>query len=379
MGIARTLATRLFALGKLKNTILFESHGDFCDNSRELFEYMLSIHLNERWKMVWLMRDRKRFKETKLPNVKFISLFPVTLWDKIQYKRYLAQARFAFYTHQRPEFKLNRGETYVNLWHGAGPKRPTYIDIGANFDYVLYSSDIFKEAFVNYFSCKESQLLPLGNPRNDLLFKPGEGLSKIISRSYRKVIIWMPTFRVSSTGRADFVDVENQNHGLPIVNSDAKLKELDAILSAHDMLLIVKTHPMEDLSAINMEGKENILLLTNRELDSKAVFLYTLLKDTDALITDVSSVYVDYLLLDKPIGFTVDDLGNYKTGYIFEEPLLFMPGAHILDFDDFRQFVLDVAEEKDVHAPQRANVNRLLNKYQNGHFSKRIVEHFHIS
>ena len=193
MGIARTLATRLFALGKLKNTILFESHGDFCDNSRELFEYMLSIHLNERWKMVWLMRDRKRFKETKLPNVKFISLFPVTLWDKIQYKRYLAQARFAFYTHQRPEFKLNRGETYVNLWHGAGPKRPTYIDIGANFDYVLYSSDIFKEAFVNYFSCKESQLLPLGNPRNDLLFKPGEGLSKFISRSYRKVIIleWM--------------------------------------------------------------------------------------------------------------------------------------------------------------------------------------------
>lgn len=40
--------------------------------------------------------------------------------------------------------------------------------------------------------------------------------------------------------------------------------------------------------------------------------LYEILPHTDLLITDYSSVYFDYLLLDKPIVFTPTDLGEYS-------------------------------------------------------------------
>ncbi len=86
---------------------------------------------------------------------------------------------------------------------------------------------------------------------------------------------------------------------------------------------------MEDLTCIRVEDKTNILILTNHDLDEKHAFLYSLLKETDALITDLSSIHVDYILIDRLIGFTIDDLGSYKTGYIFEDPIRFMPGEHM--------------------------------------------------
>ena len=57
-----------------------------------------------------------------------------------------------------------------------------------------------------------------------------------------------------------------------------------------------------------------------------------MLGSSDALITDYSSVYFDYLLLDKPIGFTVDDMELYikDRGFIFNNPEEYMPGKRYI-------------------------------------------------
>ena len=59
--------------------------------------------------------------------------------------------------------------------------------------------------------------------------------------------------------------------------------------------------------------------------------LYHLLSQTDAMISDYSSVYGDYLLTDKPIGFAFNDLEEYKKSrYIPLSPLEdYMPGMRI--------------------------------------------------
>ncbi len=359
----------------LKRVIIFESRSDFCDNSRELFEYMLSAGLNRRYKMVWLVERIDDFRDIKIMNVRFINLIPKTFIEKISNLYYLSVASFAFYSHRTPHIKLDRGEIFVNLWHGAGPKKPASIDLGYNFDYVIYSSDIFMEAFVKYFNCRSEQLLPLGNPRNDLLFKDTYSLKKITDGNYDKVIIWMPTFRISNIEKSGQFYKEQV---LPIIDSDEKLKKLDDMLNKYNILLIIKSHPMEDLAALDLENRNNIMLLTNRDLDNRKIKLYSLIKETDALITDISSVYVDYLMLDKPIGFTVNDVIG-RNNFLFEDPLSFMPGMHIKSFSDYISFIYSIIRGKDEYSDQRKKVNDLLNKYQDGMFSKRITEYFKIN
>ena len=143
-------------------------------------------------------------------------------------------------------------------------------------------------------------------------------------------------------------------------------------------MLIIKTHPMEDLTGIKLMNKSNILLMTNSDLDKKQVMLYSLLKESNALITDISSVYVDYLLLDRPIGFTVNDMDDYKSGYNVKDPLSLMPGKLINDFSDFLQFIIDVISGKDIYEEKRIEINALFNKYRDG-FSRRITEYFKIT
>ena len=64
---------------------------------------------------------------------------------------------------------------------------------------------------------------------------------------------------------------------------------------------------------------------------------------------------IDYLLLNRPIGFTLDDYDAYteSRGWVFEDPLEYMPGEHIYNVQQFEQFVLDVKNGKDDYENQR--------------------------
>ncbi len=362
----------------LRKLILFESHGDFCDNSRELFEYMISIGLNKKYKMIWFVENKQNFADLKISNVKFIRLVPKNIVEKIKYHLYISSAAFAFYSHRSPPYKLNHGETFVNLWHGSGPKKPASLNMGRNFDYVHCNSNYFMEARISNFSCKPEQLLPLGNPRNDLLFRNTGVISKLFDGRFAKTIIWMPTFRVARNGKEEFNHLNAESHGFPIMDSESRLSEINDLFFKYHALLVVKPHPMENLSILSLKDKPNICLLTNQKLDEKGIFLYSLLGESDALITDISSVFVDFLLLNKPIGFTVNDMDDYKTGFNMADPKSIMPGEHINDFSDFKTFITNVLEGIDRYSDQRTTANNLLNYYKDGSYSKRIVEHYKI-
>ena len=93
---------------------------------------------------------------------------------------------------------------------------------------------------------KEGVLL-IGQPRNDLMYEPTDFYDKIgHSRSdYRKVGIWLPTYKQSAIGdiRSDGVFYED---GISFLNID-QLSTLNERLKEKKDLLVVKLHPMDIL------------------------------------------------------------------------------------------------------------------------------------
>ena len=71
-----------------------------------------------------------------------------------------------------------------------------------------------------------------------------------------------------------------------------------------------------------------MILLDNDALVNECFTIYHLMNAFDILITDYSSVYVDFLLLNKPIIFSCPDFNKYNEdrGFIVDEPKFMMPG-----------------------------------------------------
>ncbi|MGL5901977.1 MAG: CDP-glycerol glycerophosphotransferase family protein, partial [Cetobacterium sp.] len=340
--------------------------------------YILEKNIDEKYKLVWLVQDPNKFKNIKFKNTKFIQIFPKNILELLELIYYIAVSKFAFYSHRAPFFKLNRGERFINLWHGSPLKNVNFCNLGFNFDFVIYGSEIYKEYYISELKCKENQLLPLGNPRNDFLKneKKGKVISKLFPEvKYKKNVIWMPTYRKHKNGNNTFKIEIDYKYGVPIIEEKMILQDLDRYLIEREILLIIKLHPAEDISKMELGNVKNIKFLLNEELDENNIQLYSLISETDSLLTDYSSVYVDYLLLNKPIAFTINDMKEYETGFVFKDILKYLPGSHINDYHDLKKYFEDVGNSTDIYTKKRLEVNKLLNKYSDG-FSKRIVEEF---
>ena len=82
------------------------------------------------------------------------------------------------------------------------------------------------------------------------------------------------------------------------------------------------------------------------------------------------------MLLNKPIAFTVEDMDKYKTdrGFVFDNPIDYMPGYKIEKETEFCKFLKDVLDEKDEYEVQRDRLNRRVNKYKDGYNCERICK-----
>ena len=116
--------------------------------------------------------------------------------------------------------------------------------------------------------------------------------------------------------------------------------------------------------------------MTNDDLDKKNIQLYELLAKTDALVTDYSSVYYDYLLTDKPIGLTVDDFKEYikARGFVYENPQDILKGEYINDTDELIKFFEDVKNGADPHLEERTAVKNKLHEIHDGSSAEKIGE-----
>lgn len=162
------------------------------------------------------------------------------------------------------------------------------------FHEVWLHSPYDKKILCEELFCNSNNLKVLGFVRNQVLIENIKEKNKLKyenSMSDKKIILYAPT---SHRGNNDYIDSEFSPFNIKFYEFMNKL------LSNTNIYLIIKPHYKDTLSSqIHEYIKLNDHMFLNEELNLQND--YDVMIMSDLLITDISTVYVDYLLIGNPI------------------------------------------------------------------------------
>ncbi len=262
----------------------------------------------------------------------------------------------------------------MQLWHGI-PLEHMNLLTNITYDAFISTSKFVSETgFKKVFLAKE--FLDFGYPRNDVFLKKTHSKYELLftdTKLYKmaqnaknedkKIISYMPTWRESL-----LADTKNQTDlmGLDFV-------ALDKFLATQNTYFILKLHPfMSD----KMEDFLQTYKLQNIFLHESKGDIYPILKYTDILISDYSSVYYDFLLLNRPLIFYLYDHGQCSKmshGYIYEFDD-YSPGEKAFSQHELHEKLDKILSKNDDFAEQREELKNKLFKFQDEFSSKRIMQ-----
>lgn len=358
-----------------KVKIIKHTRDYFMHNTKYL---MLHLRGNNDFKVVYLCDSsamRNHLYEAGLKNV----------YSRKSLKGIYYAIRAKYWLYDDDKFGLTNpllsgGAICINLWHGVPLKKIGY-DITENYksypptvrqiydllrnkdDFYNVNSEYEQSCYETAFLTTKDKIKILGSPRLDVLFHdfPNQDLFmeedfakiKSFKESGKKLFFYMPTFR--DTGK----DISGW------LKSD-KLKEF---LHQNNAVLVCKLH-FADKNSLNFELTEDFY-----KMDSDSD-IYPVLKYSDALITDYSSIYFDYLLLDKPILYYPIDLAEYqgKCRGFYEPYENLTAGVKAYNEQELINAMQDVINGVDSYKDERKALRDRMFKYQDGRNCERVVE-----
>lgn len=336
----------------------------YSENSRALFEY---VSKNQKSiQTVWLT-NKKELRNTI--RSKGYNAHTFYSFSGIKYA-ILAESLVisnSFLDISLVSYIFSRRKKIIQLWHGTplkvlenmkwNPMKRVLINmflkvIGRECDIVFSATDQNVDAYIRNFNVDKTKIKITGQPRNDFLF------SKVQSE---KTDVWyVPTFREFDSSYDGFAA-----YGFNI-------KVMDEFLGKNNARLNLKLHPVDagkfnnyaqqfkDLSNIRVVNPDNFYL----ELSSASV-----------LLTDYSSVYFDFLLLDRPIIFTAFDLKRYKEvrNFYYDYDSV-TPGRKAANWNEVMLELKRLFDGKDSWKAQRRVINDRFNKYKDNNSSERAYK-----
>lgn len=369
----------LCAFLPMKNEILFESNPDLSCNSFELYRYFLNKGLNKKYKFVWRVGNPGMYIDNKPENVFYIPKYPSGILDTVRNYIRCNRAKVSISCNANlPKYKVSKKQLNIYLDHGSQLKSMRTKDgqkAPLSCDYLISQSSFFVPYHLQEYSIQREQIVCTGLPRDDQFYKNNTSIRELIPdiKNYKKVIIWTPTFRKHKNGyRVDCGTF--YPYGLPFLYSKDDIELISMSLKRNGILLIIKPHPVQDISKLEMIGSENIRIISNEQLSKSGIQINELLAQTDAMITDYSSIYYDYLFTDHPIALTLDDMDQYQDekGFVFDNPLDVLKGELIYSLDDLCKYIDNVAAGIDSMRENRSALQKLINDYDDGRSSERV-------
>lgn len=221
---------------------------------------------------------------------------------------------------------------------------------------------------------KPQQVLLIGAPRNDRLLRAERDRARAAVAEWlppetSKLFLWLPTFRRNFADQLDGLD-----HGTAIPLDLAGLQELDRWLAAHQAATLVKPHP---LSVAHPVGTlERIRTIDDAALRNARLTLSELLCATDCLITDASSVWVDFLLVGRPLICHFPDLNEYRAnrGLNLEPYGAWFPGPLTTSPAELLAEMSEIVNDADPYAKRREWIAQALHVYRDGNATPRLLD-----
>lgn len=320
------------------NVILFSSFGGrkFDDSPRDIYKQMITDERYNDFKLVWAFQEPNKFENNKLNAIKT---------DGLKYYITALKAR-VWVTNSSIERGLSfkgKKTLYFDTWHGT-PLKKMGSDASENnksfgsignwlVDVFTAQGEYEAKIFSNAFNIPLDNFAIIGLPRNDQLanysisernkIRANLGIDDDI-----KVILYAPTFR-EYTQSSSGIRLE-----LPIdfTKWEDRLK--------NKFLILFRAH-YEVAKIMHIEESEFIHDVSNYPV------LNDLMIASDILISDYSSIFFDYSIMDKPmLHFCYDyDLYEKERGMYFDIRE-WLPGAE--NEDDLLDLLVNLNHKKSI-------------------------------
>ncbi|WP_250484047.1 CDP-glycerol glycerophosphotransferase family protein [Caballeronia sp. GaOx3] len=230
-----------------------------------------------------------------------------------------------------------RGRRVINLWHGVALKRIELLTEPRDdarsrarrtlmlrnarlYDALIASSPVDRVVNAQAFGIPFEKVHVTGLPRFDYLRtdwplppdlrRQADTLDALVAG--RRLVLYAPTFRETASSALDWMD-------------DASVAAIRALCRRMGLVFGLRPHPYEKRPLDTLCDGVDIVDASPARFPEAAI----LLRRTDALIVDYSSIWVDFLALRKPILGLVPDYDRYcseERGFIYTQDSVF-PGA----------------------------------------------------
>ena len=360
---------------------LYESYWGrgMIDNPYALFLEVQKRDKAKKITHVWVLDDLEenqqiidQYKDQK--NIQFVQ------FGSDEYIQALASAKYLINNVTFPAYFIKKEEQiYINTWHGTPLKSMGFDMVDGNSgsantvrnflhaDYLLSANEIMTNMYLKSYKLDEvfkGKILEEGYPRNDFLFQTDKKKEINLLKEYgisieenKKIILFAPTWRESENGKAE-------------VNPEELLgvkKLLEDKIDTNTYQILIKPHQFVYNQLKDLEEYKGLLIPSTIDANE-------LMSIVDILISDYSSIFLDYMALEKPILFYIPDLETYKERRGLDIRPEDLPGPSSDNLLDIATAINDIENVQKRYKNVYQEMKERVCGHDDGHVCERIID-----
>ena len=298
---------------KEKRVLFVAFHGrGVVDSPKALYEYMKNHDEYKDYDLIFTLNK-------PVPGVKSVK------YMSLGFLKATATSKYWFFNCKMPAFLYKKNnQIYLQTWHGTPLKRlghdiivdkeqkisrsglsqdkrnAAYDADARKYDYMISPNAFSTGCFESAFGVERDKLIETGYPRNDYLTNVTAPEIVDIKKRYdvpegKKVIFYAPTFRDNAYNTAGYT-----------FKLEVDFKKWKEVLG-DEYVVLFKPHYLIVTDFKEDSDTKDFVKFIDANADINELYVIS-----DMLITDYSSVFFDYAILNRPVYFYMYDIDEYE-------------------------------------------------------------------